>query len=401
MSFGSAPEWSGDGLGHRHLVDDGVGVSHAGGDLLSRLVQEPQRVGAFFFSVTAAATTGLTFGELSLMHAQTPADVVAAMRWVQVAGFFLFVPITWFVRVYLRAGRAWLVWTVTAVRTLYLLLTVVAGINVAYRTVTLRQLQFLGESVTIPGGVPNPCLLFGQFGIVADARLRRRCQRRHLAARRPAEGVDRRRERGVLPAHRTRQLVFGDLGARAGATGREPVASWDWSSVMGYELSRDLLRASQLVRELQVSEAGLRESEARMSLAVDAGDLGIWIWDLSRNDFWASDSWRALFGFGLSEPLAADIVMERVHPDDRDELRRLKPPRSRASNRRAIPDGVPAAAAGWHDPLDRLEGTCRVRRQWPTGPDARRLARCHRAQEMPKRNRSTCGRRSRTRGESR
>ena len=33
-------------------------------------------------------------------------------------------------------------------------------------------------------------------------------------------------------------------------------------AVMGYELSRDVLRASQLVRELQASEAGLRESEA-------------------------------------------------------------------------------------------------------------------------------------------
>lgn len=32
---------------------------------------------------------------------------------------------------------------------------------------------------------------------------------------------------------------------------------------MGYELSRDVLRASQLVRELQVSEAGLRENEPR------------------------------------------------------------------------------------------------------------------------------------------
>ena len=51
---------------------------------------------------------------------------------------------------------------------------------------------------------------------------------------------------------------------------------------MGYELSRDVLRASQLVRELQVSEAGLRESEARMSLAVDAADFGIWIRDLAR-----------------------------------------------------------------------------------------------------------------------
>ncbi len=45
-------------------------------------------------------------------------------------------------------------------------------------------------------------------------------------------------------------------------------------AVMGYELSRDVIRASQLVEELKISESGLRESEARMSLAVDAADFG-------------------------------------------------------------------------------------------------------------------------------
>ena len=77
-------------------------------------------------------------------------------------------------------------------------------------------------------------------------------------------------------------------------------------AVMGYELSRDVLRASQLVHELQASEAGLRESEARMSLAVDAADFGIWIRDLARNEIWASDTWRTLFGFTPSERLEFD-----------------------------------------------------------------------------------------------
>jgi len=47
--------------------------------------------------------------------------------------------------------------------------------------------------------------------------------------------------------------------------------------VMAYELGRDVLRASQLVGELQASDAGLRENEERMSLAVDAANFGIWI----------------------------------------------------------------------------------------------------------------------------
>ena len=95
-------------------------------------------------------------------------------------------------------------------------------------------------------------------------------------------------------------------------------------AVMGYELSRDLLRAAQLVHELQASEAGLRESEARMSLAVDAAEFGVWIRDLSRNQVWASDSWRRMFGFSPLEHVDFDAVLQRVHPDDREALRQTQ-----------------------------------------------------------------------------
>jgi two-component system sensor kinase FixL len=91
--------------------------------------------------------------------------------------------------------------------------------------------------------------------------------------------------------------------------------------VMGYELSRDVLRASRLVHELQASDAGLRESQKRMNLALEAGNLGIWIWDLVRNDIWAGDSWRTLFGFEPSEHVDLDRVLQRLHPDDRQTLR--------------------------------------------------------------------------------
>ena len=60
-------------------------------------------------------------------------------------------------------------------------------------------------------------------------------------------------------------------------------------ALMGYELSRDVLRASQLVEELKITESGLRESEARINLAIEAGDFGIWIRDLERDNIWASE----------------------------------------------------------------------------------------------------------------
>ena len=82
-----------------------------------------------------------------------------------------------------------------------------------------------------------------------------------------------------------------------------------------------MLRASQLVHELQASEAGLRESQKRMNQALEAGNLGIWISHLERNDIWANDSWRTLFGFDPSEHPDLDRVLQRLHPDDRQTLR--------------------------------------------------------------------------------
>ena len=46
-------------------------------------------------------------------------------------------------------------------------------------------------------------------------------------------------------------------------------------SVMGHELSSEMIRAAQLARKLRESEAGLREIEERMRLAVEGADFGI------------------------------------------------------------------------------------------------------------------------------
>ena len=82
------------------------------------------------------------------------------------------------------------------------------------------------------------------------------------------------------------------------------------------------LRAAQLSVRLEVSEADLLESEQRLSLAADAASLGIWIRDPVRDDFWASDHWRTLFGFTRTQRLDAAKVLQRVYPEDRPTVSR-------------------------------------------------------------------------------
>ena len=74
-------------------------------------------------------------------------------------------------------------------------------------------------------------------------------------------------------------------------------------------------------RRRRLAEASLRDSEQRMTLAVDAAKFGIWIRDLARNEIWASDQWRALFGFGKTERLELPRILEKVYPEDREPLR--------------------------------------------------------------------------------
>ena len=57
-----------------------------------------------------------------------------------------------------------------------------------------------------------------------------------------------------------------------------------------------------------------------MSLAADAANLGIWIWDLVRDEIWATDKWRQLFGFEKRDRLDMHRFLGRLHPEDRDAV---------------------------------------------------------------------------------
>ncbi len=275
------------------------------------------------FSLTAVAATCFAFCELSMMMAQTPVGFGTALRWGQVSIWLWTVSLVGFVWLYLQAGRPWLAWATCGLRTFSLLPNFLVGQNLNYRDITaLRHIPFLGESISIPEGVPNPWMLVGQLSLttlvifVGDASV--------TAWRR---------------GDRRKALMIGGTVVFFVLVGLLQSILIFWEKLqmpltvslfyicvvmaMGYELSRDVLRSSQLVCELRAGEARLRESEQRMSLAVDAANLGIWIRDLPRNEIWASDKWRVLFGFAASERLNIGCLLQRLHSDDRAALQQV------------------------------------------------------------------------------
>jgi len=75
------------------------------------------------------------------------------------------------------------------------------------------------------------------------------------------------------------------------------------------------------VTELVNKDAALRGSEERMRMAAEAVNLGIWEWDLSKDEIWATNARRALLGWPASGKITLEHFISRLHPGDRDRIR--------------------------------------------------------------------------------
>src|SRR6266478_3112787 len=276
------------------------------------------------FSCSAVAAGVIAGFELTSMRAETTAQYGAVLRWAHLPVWVLIVSVVWFVRLYLRAGRPWLAWTICGLRTLALVLNFLFRPNVNYREITiLRHLSWWGgETVSVPIGMPNPWTLIGQVSILllliffVDATItvwRRGDRRRAL----------------VVGGSAIVFITFA-LGQSAlviwGVIESPFFISFPYLGIvaaMGYELSYDLLRAAQLAQQFQASEAALRESEAHVNLVTNAANLGLWLWNIRDDELWATAKWRRLFGFAESEPLKFGRLLQVVHPEDRERIQQV------------------------------------------------------------------------------
>src|SRR5205809_5547814 len=61
----------------------------------------------------------------------------------------------------------------------------------------------------------------------------------------------------------------------------------------------------------------LREREARISLAAESAELAFWILYPEQNAAWMSEKGRLSYGIDSNLPLTCDLILSRVHPDER------------------------------------------------------------------------------------
>lgn len=78
------------------------------------------------------------------------------------------------------------------------------------------------------------------------------------------------------------------------------------------------LNSLQDITTRRRAEAALRESEERLSFALEATNDGLWDWDILSGAVYFSPQWGRLLGYGPGEvPPRVEFFIERLHPEDR------------------------------------------------------------------------------------
>ena len=265
------------------------------------------------FSCSAVAAAAISAFELWMINARTVEHYELLVRWVHLPTWVLTVSFVAFVRLYLHAGRAWLAWSIYVLRTLVLILNFIFPVSINFKAITdIRHFSWAGEIVSVPVGIPNPwgllshvsLLLLLVFCVDAAITVWRRGDRRRALL------VGGSMIFGAILAWHVPLVIWGiiDVPFFLGFTYTGIVAA------MGYELSSDMARAARLTRELEISEK-------RFNLAADSAKLGMWEWDLEKDEIWVTPTRRAQLGFSASGKITFEELISRWHEDDRDKVR--------------------------------------------------------------------------------
>src|SRR5438094_3723288 len=284
--------------------------------------QRRSQVAHLLFALTALGAVGNGLAELGMMKATTVEAYVIWLRISLVPTALLVISFAWYIRKYFATGRLSLAAAVTVLWTVLLIVDGFSPFSPIFSEIFgLRIVQTpWGERFALANGVIGPLkavndvanVSFLLFIMDASVTLWRRGQRRRALL-----------GGGVMVC----AVVAAILLAYMTDTGilRIPyLVTFIYVGtviLVGYPLIGDVLRAAQLTRELRASDASLRDSEARINLAANAANFGLWVWNIRDDELLVTEKWRRLFGFAESEPVKFGQLLKVVHPEDRERMK--------------------------------------------------------------------------------
>lgn len=271
------------------------------------------------FAVLAVSVSAIAAIELAMMQSATAEEWGIWLRWCHIPIFVAVAATLAFVRLYFDAGSLLLGAGIIVLRVVILAANFVLEPNFNFSRIdSVQRIPFLGDQVSVIGSaVASPLqwlatlsgVLFVTFVAHATFTV---WQRGGTEARRKALVIG-----GSMFLFAsisvvcTQLMIWGVVRIPALIAVPFLVALL----AMAAEMSRDVLRAPRLTREL-------RESQRRLELAADAAGFGLWDWDLARSRIWATNGASALFGCASDDAIDADRWMATVHPDDVPAVKR-------------------------------------------------------------------------------
>jgi PAS domain S-box-containing protein len=159
--------------------------------------------------------------------------------------------------------------------------------------------------------------------------------------------------RSVRQNPRTRTLPIIMLSARAGEEARiEGLQAGADDYVVKPFTARELLARVRsqiaLARIRRDAEANVRAAEERLRLAVEASHIGTWEMIPETHEIKWDTRHKEIWGFAHDAEITAQAIVERIHPDDRERLKRFAEELNRADAERdyhweyriVLPDGA-------------------------------------------------------------
>ena len=269
------------------------------------------------FAVAAFCVSAAAVIEVGMLRATTPEQWGNLVWLLQFSLFGIIVGIAVFLRLYLRAGRSSLLISLIALRSLILLINVFSDPSINFAHIdAIQQIPFLGEQVTVVAQAVTgqyqwlaliAVLLFPVF--ILDVGV--------TVLRRNAPGD--RRVAAVILAPVLATIVLSTVLTQ--------LVVWRFVELpilvvppflialtaMTIELSRDVLMASRLTRDL-------RESQQRLDMAASAAGAGLWAWDAATRRVWATERARATLGLAAQSEIDQTDILRIAHADDVPQL---------------------------------------------------------------------------------
>ncbi len=109
-------------------------------------------------------------------------------------------------------------------------------------------------------------------------------------------------------------VMVGLLGIDCQAEARD----WDRGEVLLVQTIAEVIGSAL---DSQRSDRLLRESEERLSLAVESSHEGVWDWDLKSGELFLSSGYFAMLGYELDElPMTLTTFEQLLHPEEREAV---------------------------------------------------------------------------------